>query len=163
MGIYASRGGLLKGFKIRVGMTSPAVDASHFDTSSTCWSEAGDNSGYAIYTCTPALTGRFVSIRIEGQTQYLCMYEVQVYGNVIPEVLLSQGKTASLSSQYQSFVASNANDGDVSTLAISSCALDGAGPWWGVDLGGVRPAGAGISTLESACCLPSCALCLHAR
>lgn len=79
VGIYASRSDWLKGFTIRVGWI-PATDPAHFTESSTCWSEPGANTGYTVYTCSPALTGRYVSIRIEGQTQYLCMYEVQVYG-----------------------------------------------------------------------------------
>ena len=98
---------------------------------------------YPVLFMPPSTAGRYVSLRIDGRAECLNFAEVQVYG--APLQLLSQGKPASLSSQHPAFPAGNANDGDLKNFAHTSCALDGAGPWWGVDLGGARHAGAGGS------------------
>lgn len=76
----ALRAARLTGFTIRVGSLSP-TNTAHFTQSATCWYESGTAPLVQTYTCTPGpLSGRYVSVRIEGQTQYLHMYEVQVLG-----------------------------------------------------------------------------------
>lgn len=71
--------GSLQGLKIRVGWLPP-TNSTHFDESATCATESSQPGSPARYTCTPALTGRYVSLRLEGRDEYMINYEVQVFG-----------------------------------------------------------------------------------
>ena len=137
----------LRGYTLRVGVLPPS-DPNHFTQSAICYTTTGSQgSPTQYYTCTPSLAGRYVSLRIDGRAECLNIAEVQVYG--MPIQLLSQGKPASLSSAHPAFPAGNANDGDLNNFAHSTCGLDGAGPWWSMDLGGARHDGAGDRYLWS--------------
>ena len=128
---------------MRVGNLPPS-DPNHFTQSAICYTTAGSQVSPAqSYTCSSAIVGRYVSLRIDGRAESLNIAEVQVYGSPLP--LLSQGKPASLSSPISNgmYPASYANDGSLTNFAHTSGNLDGAGPWWGVDLRGARHAGAG--------------------
>lgn len=79
--------------------------------------------------------------------------QLYTYNPSGPPVLLSQGKPASLSSRFGGeYPASFANDGVLTNFAHTSCNLDGAGPWWSVDLGGLATVSSISITNRVDCC-----------
>lgn len=73
----------LRGYTLRVGVLPPS-DPNHFTQSAVCYTTAGSQSSSTqYYTCTPSLTGRYVSLRIDGRAEALNIAEVQVYGTLL--------------------------------------------------------------------------------
>jgi hypothetical protein len=80
--------------------------------------------------------GRYVRIQL-GDTNYLTLAEVQVFGQAAANV--AQGQAASQSSTYAGAAASRAVDGNTNGVWSGnslSCTASGSQPWWQVDLGG---------------------------
>jgi len=90
-----------------------------------------DVGNSAVMVCKPPLTGRYVTIGMEGDDQALGLCDVQIYGQESPTTAISNIGLSHLSNAIGGD-AKLGNDGDLNTCFLSPKAV---AAWWLVDLG----------------------------
>ncbi|XP_070554944.1 uncharacterized protein [Ptychodera flava] len=145
----------LVGAVVRVG--SSADFASNTQCGNTVTSNEISNSITITFNCSDGTNGRYVSVQLEGQNQFLTLCEVEVYGSLLSENL-AVGKPASQSSLYGGSPpagAQSAVDGNTdSNWSSDSCThtLKQQNSWWKVDLQNTYKVDKVVITNRKDCC-----------
>ncbi|GMH42282.1 hypothetical protein BSKO_10201 [Bryopsis sp. KO-2023] len=146
-------------FEIRLGDASPTGTG---DQNAVCNSGLSVPSGETLdFECKGK--GRFLTIRIPGNSKILTLCEVEAIGPVQQESILSKGRPTFQSTTAWGGPSSRAVDGNLDTnYGGGSCTHTGLGsnrrqertdnPWWTVDLGGKRQITKVLVTNRKDCC-----------
>ncbi|XP_002732335.1 uncharacterized protein LOC100366648 [Saccoglossus kowalevskii] len=145
----------ITGAEVRVGQNHP-----DFELNTKCGDKvtaAESSQTTLVFECSPAITGRYVSLQLIGVTEVLNFCEIEVMAESSPRLVnVAVGHTASISGlQYANYPASLAVNGNTnSNFFEGSCthSTDSYEPWFKVDLDGTYKIHEVVITNRKDCC-----------